>query len=152
MDKPLAKQGGTANTNALAGYPIIVGGLRGRFCWGSKAVQIAFTDGTAGRSLSRPAGEVRILPLAQKKRIFMNMKEISKNIAREFSDAIKGIDSNPEHIASFPAHLAGCSLTKPLIINSDLRPLPSQGTSDAGWTTESVTISCSECGGSVTTK
>lgn len=79
----------------------------------------------------------------------MNIKEIVQNIKRETTDTFKGIDTNPEHIASFPAHLAWCSRMNPLKINvgNELRPLPSFNGPNFGF--GPITTSCSECGGSV---
>jgi len=78
----------------------------------------------------------------------MNIKETAKNIGREIADSFKGIDSNPEHIASFPAHLAECSRTKPLKLELNFIPLPSLYS--ANFRTELKSITCSECKGTQT--
>lgn len=75
----------------------------------------------------------------------MNIKEIAATMKREITDAFKGIDSNPEHIASFPSHMAGCSRTKPLKLEIDIIPLPSLY--NPNFRTELKSITCSECNG-----
>lgn len=78
----------------------------------------------------------------------MNIKEIVRNIQREIIDPFKGVDSNPEHIASFPAHLVGCSRTKALIVDQHFRALPSLYSPN--FVVDKVTTSCPECSGSIT--
>ena len=79
----------------------------------------------------------------------MNIKEIGRQMKREFIDdfvdAFKSIDSRPEHITSFPAHLAGCSRTQPLKVSIEFIPLPSLYS--ANFRTELRSITCPECKG-----
>jgi len=83
----------------------------------------------------------------------MNIKEIAKHMKREFVDdfvdAFKNIDSRPEHIASFPAHLAGCSRTMPLTLNTELKIRVGA----AAWnsTAERIVVgkTCQECKGTI---
>jgi len=79
----------------------------------------------------------------------MNIKEIASHMKRELVDdlvdAFKSIDSRPEHIANFPAHIAGCSRTSPLKLSFDFIPLPSLYS--ANFRSELKSITCSECNG-----
>lgn len=79
----------------------------------------------------------------------MNIKEIAKNIKRDIVDAFKQIDSNPEHIASFPAHIAGCSRTMPLTLNTELKIR--LGAAVWNTTAERIVVgkTCQECKGAI---
>lgn len=79
----------------------------------------------------------------------MNIKEIGRHIKQEFIhelvDPWKSIDSRPEHLAAFPAHLDGCSRTKPLNLTFDIVPMPSFNS--ANFHSKLIRRTCSECGG-----
>lgn len=79
----------------------------------------------------------------------MNMKEIVHNTKREILDALKGIDSHPEHILSFPAHTGKCSRTQPLVLNTVLKV--KLGAAMWNTTAERIVIgeTCPECTGTI---
>lgn len=76
----------------------------------------------------------------------MNLKETVTNVAREIRDGFWGIDSNPEHIANFPAHKASCSRTAPLLRETEIKGNP-------GWSAAFSVIvigeTCQECEGTI---
>lgn len=79
----------------------------------------------------------------------MNLKEIATHMKRDISDSFKGIDSNPEHITGFPAHIAGCSRTMPLTLNTELKIRVGA----AAWNSAAEQIvvgkTCQECKGTI---
>lgn len=74
------------------------------------------------------------------------IKENMRNLVREISDTLSGVDSNPEHIAGFP-HGAGCSRTMPLTLNTELKIR--LGAAVWNTTAERIVIgkTCQECKG-----
>jgi len=80
----------------------------------------------------------------------MKLKETIKNIKRGINDFWHEIDSNPERIVAFPAHLPDCSRTTPLKVETDLKAHP------MGWSSTVELIvtrkSCQECGGVMSLK
>ncbi|MBI3386079.1 hypothetical protein HY031_03290 [Candidatus Gottesmanbacteria bacterium] len=75
----------------------------------------------------------------------MSVQEKLKNI----EDNLLGLDRNPEHVAAFPAHMPGCTQTKPLQTVIEWKgQFPTW--SSLGFNTEIIgqRVTCTECKGS----